>query len=230
MLGWNEFAAECAERIKTILKFRLPKARFLLDFACGTGELEYRLRNAGISPIGVDISPAMLKVARKKNPGVEFIVGDMISLKLERKFDIVCCFFDSVNHLRSTDELNRFFGNVAVHLRPGGLFVFDTLSPAGLAKWEFFDLKTAPDYTVITSGDFDENKIKARITIEGFVRRKSGLYRRFRQEIVEKAFAFKTILRSLQKAGFSHIAVSSFDPAESIEKSSRWFLLARSTR
>ncbi len=212
--------------MKTILKFRLPEARSLLDFACGTGELEYRLRNTKLSLTGVDLSPAMLTIARKKNPDAEFIVGDMVSLKLEDRFDIVCCFFDSLNHLCSRRDLNSFIGNAAKHLLPGGLFVFDLLSPAGLAGWESFDLKTTPDYTVITSGRFDEKYMRVQITIEGFIRRKSGLYRRFKQEIMEKAFEFDTVLRSLKRAGFTQIAVSSFDPAESIEKSSRWFVVA----
>jgi len=184
------------------------------------------LRSTKLSLTGVDISPAMLTIARKKNPDAKFIVGDMVSLKLEDGFDIVCCFFDSVNHLRSTHDLNRFIANAADHLLPGGLFVFDVLSPAGLAKWESFDLKAKADYTVITRGGFDEKYMRAQITIEGFVRRKSGLYRRFKQEIMEKAFAFDTLLRSLKKARFAQIAVSSFDPAESIEKSSRWFVVA----
>lgn len=226
-LGWNRFAIECAHRLLDIIRFKSPKAKSVLDFACGTGELEFRLRKTSLSITGVDISPAMLEVARKKNRGSKFLLGDMTKIKLGRRFDVACCFFDSMNHLRSYAELRRFIRNAAYHLEPEGLFVFDILSPSGLAKWELFDLKRSADYTVMTRGEVNNRQLKAEIIIEGFVKQRSGLYRGFRQVIYERAFAFESLIAYLNNSGFHRIAVSSFDPDESIEQSSRWFVVAR---
>ncbi|MGB3641555.1 MAG: class I SAM-dependent methyltransferase, partial [Rivularia sp. (in: cyanobacteria)] len=45
-----------------------------LDVACGTGYFLSRFPN--IKRCGMDISPAMLDVARKDNPEVSFVEGD----------------------------------------------------------------------------------------------------------------------------------------------------------
>lgn len=68
----------------------------IADVPCGTGRLAEALVRAGHSVCGIDISPAMLEVAREKMRGCEerfdSIVHDAKSLsQLGRKFDAVLC-------------------------------------------------------------------------------------------------------------------------------------------
>lgn len=59
----------------------LPTAsQTVLDLCCGTGLLAGMAAQAGKQPTGLDLSPAMLDVARNKHPGLGFIRGDATSL------------------------------------------------------------------------------------------------------------------------------------------------------
>lgn len=47
-----------------------------LDFGCGAGRSTRFLRGLGFDPIGIDISPAMLELARAADPGGRYILVD----------------------------------------------------------------------------------------------------------------------------------------------------------
>jgi SAM-dependent methyltransferase len=53
-----------------------PRGR-VLDIGCGPGHVGHFLADLGIDVLGVDLSPAMIDIARKRNPGMTFEVGDM---------------------------------------------------------------------------------------------------------------------------------------------------------
>src|SRR5438445_1169178 len=44
---------------------------------------------------------------------------------LQLKFDVICCVFDSMNHVASFTHWKQLFGNVHQHLSAGGVFIFD---------------------------------------------------------------------------------------------------------
>ncbi len=100
----------------------------ILDLGCGTGTLlkEYSLKN---STYGVDISAQMIKVARKKDRKSKYLVGDITKIKLDKKFDVVVCAFDTINHLSSLDEWEDLFEKAFLHLKKDGVFVCDFNTP-----------------------------------------------------------------------------------------------------
>lgn len=67
----------------------------LLDVACGTGIVARlaRERLSGGTIVGVDLSPAMLAVARRQGNGIEWREGDAGALPLRdgERFDVVVC-------------------------------------------------------------------------------------------------------------------------------------------
>jgi ubiquinone/menaquinone biosynthesis C-methylase UbiE len=69
--GWEDELDELRRTIEA-----LPPRR-TLDVACGTGFLTRHLRG---EIVGLDQSPSMIDVARKQAPGVEFVLGDALSL------------------------------------------------------------------------------------------------------------------------------------------------------
>jgi SAM-dependent methyltransferase len=227
LLGWNRFSRVCAERLKNFVRFRGRGNETVLDLACGTGELEYKLRGTGLKFTGVDLSRLMLKQARQKNRTAKFIDGDITSIKLRRKFDIAVCFFDSINHLTGIPPVKKLFKTVRTHLVDNGYFIFDMLTPSGLAEWESLDIRRDKNYTVIMNGFYDDNSLNAEITIEGFVRNRKNCYSRFLQKIIEKSYPLEAIVDTLNKAGFDEISVSAFDTAEPVEKASRWFFVVK---
>src|SRR4051794_31456089 len=63
-----------------------------LDAACGTGRHSARLASLGHTVIGVNVTPQMLEVARRKVPQGEFVEGDLHALPLDDdSVDLVVC-------------------------------------------------------------------------------------------------------------------------------------------
>ncbi len=71
---------------------------------------------------GVDLSPAMLRLARRLNPEVSYCRGDMRSVRLGRSFDGVII-SDAVAYMTSPRDLARAFATAFRHVRAGGAFV-----------------------------------------------------------------------------------------------------------
>jgi SAM-dependent methyltransferase len=113
-----------AARVNAVIDRYRPDAAALLELACGTGSILARL-TTGAQLTGLDRSPEMLAVAAAKVPGAQLVEGDMSSFDLGRRFDVIVCVFDSVNHLLEVGSWASLFACVHAHLAADGLFVFD---------------------------------------------------------------------------------------------------------
>ena len=51
-----------------------------LDACCGTGDLAVAARKAGADVVGLDFSARMLERARRKDPTIEWVEGDLLAL------------------------------------------------------------------------------------------------------------------------------------------------------
>ena len=107
----------------------------LLELGCGTGSvliaLAQRLR-AGrpqAPVVGVDGSPGMISVARRRDAGIEWHVGDLRDPGLDRRFDLVLCAFNTLQHLLRDEDLAQAFGAARRLLAPGGRYAFDIYRP-----------------------------------------------------------------------------------------------------
>lgn len=98
--------------IKDLLN-ELDKDVKWLDVACGTGYFLSRFPD--IDRCGLDISPAMLDVARKDNPGVNFIEGDFKDkhLQWQNQWDLVSCMWWAYSYVESLTELEQVIENLA---------------------------------------------------------------------------------------------------------------------
>jgi len=104
----------------------------VLHLGCGGGHIDYTLKNR-VRLTGVDLSPSMLAVARDLNPEVEYVQGDMRSIRLGRLFDGVFV-ADSIDYMLTEQDLRQVFETAYAHLKPGG--VFCTYSESTLEKFE----------------------------------------------------------------------------------------------
>jgi SAM-dependent methyltransferase len=73
---------------------RVQPGANLLDVATGPGVLAAEATKFGILTTGVDLSPGMIELAKKLNPGIEFRVADVEHLPFaDASFDAVVCNF-----------------------------------------------------------------------------------------------------------------------------------------
>jgi SAM-dependent methyltransferase len=122
--AWKDYAAE-AERLVRFLGVRAEAKRgTLLDVACGTG-LHLKHLKKYFDVEGLDLSPEQLAVARERNPGVLFHVGDMTDFSLGRSFDVVTCLFSSIGYAKTLDLMHRAVRCMGVHVNPGGVLAIE---------------------------------------------------------------------------------------------------------
>jgi SAM-dependent methyltransferase len=105
----------------------------VLELACGTGQLAVPIAAAGLPIVGLDLSAAMLKTARERAAAarvtVEYVLGDMRTFDLGRRFALIFIARNSLLHLCSTDDILAAFAAVRRHLAPAGVFAFDVFNP-----------------------------------------------------------------------------------------------------
>jgi len=122
--SWKDYKKEAKKVKKLILKYKKSDGNELLDIACGTGKhLEY-LKNT-FSCMGVDINEEMINIAKKNAKGVSFKKADMITLNLNKKFDIIICLFSSIGYVKTYSNLKKCIQNFANHLKRCGVVIFE---------------------------------------------------------------------------------------------------------
>src|SRR5262245_54920653 len=119
-----ERRAAQAAYIHSVIAQHTPGAITLLQLACGTVAI-FALLATTYEVSGLDSSTRMLSVARKKLPRAAFFHDSMATFALDRRFDVIICVFDSINHLLRFTEWRRMFRRVHAHLEEQGVFVFD---------------------------------------------------------------------------------------------------------
>ncbi|MCW2606661.1 MAG: SAM-dependent methyltransferase [Frankiales bacterium] len=93
----------------------------VLDAGCGTGRVAAELARRRYAVVGVDSDPSMLEVAYGL-PGVEWLEGDLATLALDDRFDVVVAAGNVVVFLEPGTE-GEVVRRMAAHLVPGGLLV-----------------------------------------------------------------------------------------------------------
>lgn len=107
----------------------------VLELGCGTGRVLEPCVAAAGGGVGVDSSPAMLERARRRldaaglSDRVELRLGDVRTVRLDRRFPLVTIPFRSLFHLPGEDDCLAALATVREHLGPGGRFAGDVFVP-----------------------------------------------------------------------------------------------------
>jgi SAM-dependent methyltransferase len=103
---------------------RLAAGATVLDLGCGPGRpVAQHLHDRGLRVTGVDSSPAMISLCRDRMPDQAWIVADMRTLSLGRRFDGILA-WDSFFHL-DHDAQRGMFPVFAAHASAGALLMFN---------------------------------------------------------------------------------------------------------
>jgi SAM-dependent methyltransferase len=183
------------------------RGRRALDLGCGTGSSTAPLLARGYSVVACDISPGMVREARRKHPrdAQSFVVADMRRLPELGEFDLVLCLDDAINYLLGYEDLEATFKCVARALSPTGIFAFDLNS--------LYTYRTAFAQAMVKEGDdvfmtwrgesspeFRPGGIGAA-TVEIFSRRGDGLWERSAMRHVQRHHSPQAVRAALSRAG-----------------------------
>jgi SAM-dependent methyltransferase len=90
------------------------------DLGCGPGHVAKYLHDQGVTVLGIDVSPEMVRCAASLHPGLEFMVGDMRKLSLPAGRLVGLVAFYSIVHFERA-ELDGVMRQLRQVLAPGGL-------------------------------------------------------------------------------------------------------------
>ena len=117
--GEIDFYRELAAKVKS-------SGGSLLEVACGTGRVAIRLAQGGVKVVGLDISPAMLAVARQKSAGLEnlhWVQADMRSFELGERFELAIIPGHAFQNLNTPQDQVACLECIQRHLTSGGTLV-----------------------------------------------------------------------------------------------------------
>jgi SAM-dependent methyltransferase len=82
---YNVFSPEANERLIAafVRLSSLPRSARVADLGCGSGVFTELLRRQGYQSTGLDISPKLVALGRRKYPGLELVEGDAENLPFE---------------------------------------------------------------------------------------------------------------------------------------------------
>ena len=109
----------------------------VLELACGTARVTIPLARAGWQVTGLDMSPNMLAIARRKleregrdiQARVRLVEGDMRDFSLDNEFALIIIPFSAFQVLLDRDDQRRCLACCARHLRPRGRLAIDVFHP-----------------------------------------------------------------------------------------------------
>lgn len=117
-----------ADYVHGLIQDHAPGARSILNLGCGSGRHDQCLVARGYTVTGVDISEEMLHAARNAATGtiaLDYMPGDIRSVRLGKKFDAVISLFHVMSYQISNHDLLAAFRTAHEHLKPRGAFIFD---------------------------------------------------------------------------------------------------------
>jgi SAM-dependent methyltransferase len=151
LYGDKDYAAECEVLERVFGIYGDGVISRILDLGCGTGTHTFLIARRGYHVVGVERSPSMLAHAREKLRGgrghgaVTFHQGDIRHVDLGQQFDAALMMFAVLGYQLENADVLDALKTARRHLRPGGLFIFDTwYGPAVLHERPSDRLKVIP--------------------------------------------------------------------------------------
>ena len=141
------------------------------ELGCGPGHVGRYLHDRGVDVTGLDLSPAMIEEARRLNPGMHFVVGDMLDLPYADGSLAALVAFYSIIHFDS-DQLDQSIREFRRVLKIGGLAaVAFHVGDETLHRTEWWGHAISFDFHLLDPADVTRRAIRAGLTVEQLLER-----------------------------------------------------------
>ncbi|MBO4343552.1 MAG: class I SAM-dependent methyltransferase [Clostridia bacterium] len=204
---WCDFYEKCFEKASKPVKN-------VCETACGTGNLAIELSKRGYNVTALDISEEMLSEADKKAfdsgvSNIRFTLQDMCDFKLYTKPQAVICMASSINCLKTNVQLEEAFTSAYNALDDGGVFIFDVSTKKKFETVYADNAYILEDEKVLLAWQnyYNTKTKRCDFYLSFFFENENGSYDRYDEVSGEKMFTEKTIVKTLNKAGFNDVSV-----------------------
>lgn len=138
---------------------------YVLELSCGTGRIYLELLRHGVDADGIDISEAALTLLQEKATEQDLSPtvwqADMNSFDTERKYDLIICPFNAIQHLLTIEDQISALRCIHDAMTTHGQFIFDVFVPHFETISEMYGKTT--DRDVMYRNEWHEHRSQARI-------------------------------------------------------------------
>jgi SAM-dependent methyltransferase len=213
-VGFSGYAVDAGPGLLSILRTSGIENGLVVDLGCGSGIWAARLTGEGYRVLGIDISPSMIRLARRNAPGANFRAGSLLTCGIPH-CDAITSLGECVNYCfepgNSVRRMDAFFRRVYAALRPGGIFIFDfaepgQVAPGGVRHGQLL----RNDWAILFAIEEDHKRGMLTRRITTF--RKSGKsnWRRTDETHMQRLYRAAELTPKLRAAGFRVRVVRSF--------------------
>lgn len=194
-----------------------------VDCACGSGIVTAKLKKAGFSVTGVDISEEMLVKAEERALNeklkISFLRQDMKNLKLFEKTGFITVVNDGLNYLPQSD-LPKAFKSFYKNLEKNGVLIFDVSSE--------YKLKNVLANNVYCDDDENLSYVWFNALKDGYVElsitffeKQGEFYKRSEENQIQYIHSLSDIKAALNASGFNLISVTDEKGGEITDETQR---------
>jgi SAM-dependent methyltransferase len=227
LYGDKDYEAECDLVERLAHEHARRPVRRVLDLGCGTGGHSIVLAERGYAAVGVDRSEEMLALARRKAAGrVAFHAGDIRTVALDERFDLVLMMFAVLGYLAGEEDAAAALQTARRHLDPGGLLVFDVwYEPAVLAQRPSERVKEVAlaEGRILrrSSGELDEERRVCTVRFH-VVEERNGRRRETEEQHTMRYFSEADLARLLAGSGFELARLGAFPEVDREPDATTW--------
>ena len=197
-----------AEYVSAILKMNKMVKGDILELGSGTGNHAKYLLKEKYNITGVEKSLSMITFAKKIRK-LKCVLGDVRTVRLNKKFNAVISLFHVINYMLSSLDLNNFFKTANIHLNNNGLLIFDTWHDRSIKIKNLSDHKVFKINNYVITRKSNSTIVKNKIIDIRFkfiITLNKKIINTFSEKHLIRYFSFKEIMFSAKKNGFQLIS------------------------
>ncbi len=232
---YPEFSKAMADILPELLEEFGVEGKDLLDIACGEGTFAVKMAEKGFDVVGIDISPKQIEIAKEKDVDeeIDFKIQDMRELSSQGRFDVVTCWYDSLNYILDKEDLRRVFKGVYNSLRKDGIFVFDMNTIYVMEEiWDEQTLvkEDSRERFDMVEQNYDEEKHITSMKLTSFLREDDERWRKIEEVHRERAYGFEELREIFKEVGFEELACwKDLEEKKEVDEETKrvWFVLRK---
>lgn len=197
----------------------------IVDLGCGTGQVTKRLANSGYKVTGIDLSDAMLSMAKQSeqqfmqvleqaNQAMHYVPitwkqQNMVNWYTDEQVDLVLSYCDSINYLLHEDDVLALFYSTYEQLKPSGIFAFDCHP---ITRFEQYAQQQPfayddGEFSYIWFSEYDEEDAIIEHDLTIYAKVEGETFRRIDETHVQRAYSMKWLEQALLEVGFTSVQV-----------------------
>jgi SAM-dependent methyltransferase len=205
--GFSGYAAAAAPEIARLLARHGIRRGRVVDFGCGGGPIAKHFVDRGYEVLGIDQSPAMIRLARAAVPGAAFKVGALATARIPACAAILAIGevvgYVTAGGSHHQQQLLSFFRHARAALQPGGLLVFDFMESADGRTFEARS-RAGADWAIVTRATARGRTLTRDMVI---CRKIGGDYRQSCEVHRVRLYRRDEMRGLLTRAGFSSVVM-----------------------